>query len=114
MRAISQGSSRLGAVCAWEGVLHRRPPVAQIARPSRAPLLVQLGLRLVLAALVFAPRVRLVGFGEISKDPRLSTLSPMRIDWFDPFYIPLVQHAGTRLGMTQLRGKRSAGQAGHH
>jgi ADP-ribosylglycohydrolase len=45
---------------------------------------------------------------------RTSTMSPLRVDWFDPFYIPLVMHAGGQLGMTLLPGKRSTGQAGHH
>lgn len=45
---------------------------------------------------------------------RTSTISPLRVDWFDSFYIPLVMHAGGKLGMTFLPGKRSHGQAGHH
>ena len=44
---------------------------------------------------------------------RTSTASPLRVDWFDA-YIPLVQHAGGRLGMTMLPGKKSAGFAGNH
>ena len=45
---------------------------------------------------------------------RTSTLNPIRVDWTDTYYIPLVMHAQGRLGMTFLPGKRSVGQAGHH
>jgi len=45
---------------------------------------------------------------------RTSTLYPLRVDWIDTYYIPLVMHARGRLGMTFLPGKRSAGRTGHH
>jgi ADP-ribosyl-[dinitrogen reductase] hydrolase len=45
---------------------------------------------------------------------RTSTLNPIRVDWIDTYYIPLVMHAHGRLGMTFLPGKRSIGQAGQH
>jgi ADP-ribosylglycohydrolase len=43
---------------------------------------------------------------------RTSTSSPLRVDWIDTFYVPLVMHAKGRLGMTFLPGKRASGQVG--
>lgn len=45
--------------------------------------------------------------------PKSSEANPLRVDWIDPFYVPLVMHAGGRLGMTLLPGKRSPGGGQH-
>ena len=42
-------------------------------------------------------------------DHGTSAANPLRVDWVDSHYLPLMKQAGGRLGMTLLPGKRSPG-----
>lgn len=39
-------------------------------------------------------------------------MSPLQVDWFDPFYAALLQRAGGRLGMSRLPGTLASAQLG--
>lgn len=51
---------------------------------------------------------------EIGEVPEQTlAVDAIRVDWIDVFYVPLVLHAGGRLGMTLLPGKRSPAGGRH-